>query len=64
MAGNPSREVAVVDDDAAVLNSFRFVLELVGYPVATYPSAIAHLERILEKPPVEAELISFVAACN
>jgi FixJ family two-component response regulator len=113
--------VAVVDDDAAVLNSFRFVLELVGYPVATYPSAIAHLERrpgiprclildqrmprmigleltarlradgidapvllisssltpamiaraaevgierILEKPPVEADLISFDAACN
>ncbi len=44
MAKTSSRTIAVVDDDAAVLDSFRFVLELSGYEVATYPSAIDFLE--------------------
>ncbi len=121
MAQNRSCEVAVVDDDTAVLESFRFMLELAGYQVATYSSAMAYLEcrsapprclildqhmpvmtgleltarlraegvkapvllitsspspaiiaraaeigieRVLEKPPVEDELIRFVAACD
>ncbi len=121
MARTKSREVAVVDDDAAVLESFRFMLELAGYPVATYPSAIDYLERkpgpprclildqhmpmmtgleltarlraqgidapvllitsfpspaiiaraaeigivrVLEKPPVEEDLIGFVSSCS
>ena len=121
MAGIQSREVAVVDDDAAVLESFRFMLEMAGYPVATYPSAINYLARnpdpprclildqhmphmtgleltaqlraqgvmapvllitsfptpaiiaraaeigvvrVLEKPPVEDDLIGFVASCS
>jgi FixJ family two-component response regulator len=40
---NPSTEIAVVDDDVAVLDSFRFMLELAGFTVATYPSALAFL---------------------
>jgi two-component system, LuxR family, response regulator FixJ len=117
----PSREIAVVDDDAAVLDSFRFMLELAGFRVATYPSARAFLEsgrirprclildqymplmtgleltarlradkidipvmlitsapspaiatratalgieRVLEKPPSEDDLIRFIASCG
>ncbi|MBU6498470.1 MAG: response regulator [Rhodospirillales bacterium] len=115
------REVAVVDDDTAVLDSFRFVLEMAGFTVATYSSAQDYLardgdtprclildqhmpvmtgleltarlrargnlvpillitsapspsivaqaaeigiERVLEKPPNEQELIGFVSACG
>ncbi len=36
--------VAIVDDDPAVLNSLKFVLEVTGYSVATYASATAFLE--------------------
>ena len=49
MAEPGSGEVAVVDDDAAVLESFRFMLELAGYSVATYPSAIDYLRH--KRPP-------------
>ncbi len=35
--------VAVVDDDPAVLDSLRFLLEVVGHRVATYASAAAFL---------------------
>ena len=45
MVENPSREVVVVDDDVAVLDSFQFMLELAGFRVLTYPSATAYLER-------------------
>lgn len=31
--------VAIVDDDAAVLDSLKFLLEVVGYAVATFASA-------------------------
>jgi two-component system, LuxR family, response regulator FixJ len=44
MAKTSSCNIAVVDDDTAVLDSFRFVLELSGYQVATYSSAMAFLE--------------------
>ena len=43
MIENRPCEVAVVDDDPAVLESFRFILELAGYEVSTYPSAMAYL---------------------
>ncbi len=36
--------VAIVDDDLAVLDSFRFMLELSGFNVATYSSAAAFLD--------------------
>jgi two-component system, LuxR family, response regulator FixJ len=45
MAQTPSREIAVIDDDAAVLESFQFMLELAGFEVETYRSAISFLER-------------------
>ena len=121
MSSQRSREVAIVDDDHGVLESLRFMLEMAGYPVATYPSALAYLAdqqgeprclildhhmpvmtgldlvtklqtehatvpvllitaapspaivaraaeigvtRVLEKPPTETELISFVEACD
>ena len=35
--------IAVVDDDPEVLDSFRFLLELSGYEVAIYSSAVAFL---------------------
>jgi two-component system response regulator FixJ len=43
MIKNHPCEVAVVDDDPAVLESFRFILEMAGYAVSTYPSAMAFL---------------------
>ena len=43
MIENRPCEVAVVDDDPAVLEFFRFILELAGYEVRTYPSAMAYL---------------------
>lgn len=45
MTHEPPREIAVVDDDDAVLDSFRFMLEMAGFPVATYASASAFLAR-------------------
>jgi FixJ family two-component response regulator len=36
--------VAVVDDDLAVLDSLKLLLELAGYPVAVYASAVEFLE--------------------
>jgi two-component system, LuxR family, response regulator FixJ len=42
--GEPTRLVAVVDDDAAVRDSLRFLLETAGYGVATYASAAEFLQ--------------------
>ncbi len=36
--------VALVDDDPAVLDSLKFLLEAAGYPVAAYDSATAFLD--------------------
>lgn len=36
--------VFIVDDDAAVLDSLRMLLETAGYPVATFPGAYDFLE--------------------
>lgn len=40
---NHTGAVAVVDDDPAVLDSLRFLLEAAGHTVATYASAVAFL---------------------
>jgi len=40
MNSAPHRLVAVVDDDDAVRDSLRFLLEIAGYQVATFSSAI------------------------
>lgn len=44
MVEDGPRWVVVVDDDEAVLESFQFMLELAGFPVAAYPSAMAYLQ--------------------
>jgi FixJ family two-component response regulator len=38
------RQVGIIDDDDAVRNSLRFLLEVVGYPVAAFASAAEFLE--------------------
>lgn len=43
MDNGSHQTVAVVDDDKAVRDSLRFLLETAGYPVATYDSAAAFL---------------------
>ncbi len=43
MVVNHANPVAVVDDDPAVLDSLKFLLETVGYSVVTYASAAAFL---------------------
>ena len=50
MAEKHDGPVAVVDDDPAVLDSLKFLLELAGHPVATYRSAIAFLEDRTAQP--------------
>jgi two-component system response regulator FixJ len=50
MADTHNGPVAVVDDDPAVLDSLKFLLELAGHPVATYCSAIAFLEDRVVRP--------------
>jgi len=40
----PDRLVAVVDDDDAVRDSLRFLLEIAGYTVAAYASATQFLQ--------------------
>ena len=39
------RLIAVVDDDDAVRDSLRFLLEIAGYPVATYGSAAQFIQQ-------------------
>ncbi len=43
MSEGPSHVVAIVDDDAAVLESFQFLLEMAGFSVVAYASAHAFL---------------------
>jgi two-component system, LuxR family, response regulator FixJ len=42
--------VAIVDDDLAVLDSLKFLLEVVGLTVRTYASAAAFLEDRTARP--------------
>jgi two-component system, LuxR family, response regulator FixJ len=44
MTHQPAGVVAIVDDDPAVLDSLKFLLEVVGYKVATYASGQAYLD--------------------
>lgn len=50
MTDNPLGTVAIVDDDHAVLDSLKFLLEVVGHQVATYASAEAFLEDLERRP--------------
>jgi two-component system response regulator FixJ len=50
MIDNHICTVAVVDDDPAVLDSLRFLLEAAGHRVATYPSAVAFLADCVTPP--------------
>jgi two-component system response regulator FixJ len=50
MAGLGQDFVAIVDDDAAVLDSLRFLLEVAGLRVATYRSGAAFLADARARP--------------
>ena len=43
MSGATQQSVAIVDDDLAVRDSLRFLLEVVGHSVETFDSAAAFL---------------------
>ena len=43
MTGTEQRRVAIVDDDAAVRDSLRLLLEIIGYPVETFASGAEFL---------------------
>ena len=43
--------VHVIDDDDAARDSLAFLLETSGFPVQTYESAVAFLERVVEAEP-------------
>jgi two-component system, LuxR family, response regulator FixJ len=51
-----SRSVAVVDDDEAVCDSTRFLLETYGFAVRTYLSGTAFLE---DNPEVECIVVDY-----
>lgn len=50
MADDTQRAVAVVDDDHAVLDSLKFLLEVAGHGVGIYASAAAFLEDRSARP--------------
>jgi two-component system, LuxR family, response regulator FixJ len=50
MEGHRSGTVAIVDDDPAVLDSLKFLLEVMGCDVATYASALAFLDDRAVRP--------------
>jgi FixJ family two-component response regulator len=50
MTDVPSGQVIIIDDDGAVLDSFRFMLQAAGLQVATYLSAADYLESRLSSP--------------
>jgi FixJ family two-component response regulator len=43
-------QVVIIDDDDAVLDSFRFMLQAAGVPVTTYPSAAHYLDSGVTPP--------------
>jgi two-component system, LuxR family, response regulator FixJ len=43
MTGSPRGTIAIVDDDPAVRDSLRFLLEVMGYSAATFGSAAEFL---------------------
>lgn len=50
MADPQSGAVAIVDDDPAVLDSLKFLLEVSGHRVATYASAADFLQHRMPRP--------------
>jgi FixJ family two-component response regulator len=48
--GNRTGPVAIVDDDPAVLDSLKFLLEVAGHAVAVYASAASFLEDLAVPP--------------
>ena len=50
MPENQAGTVAIVDDDPAVLDSLKFLLEVLGFEVTTYTSAHAFLDRGAARP--------------
>ncbi|MDR3534710.1 MAG: response regulator [Rhodopila sp.] len=50
MADNSKDAVAVVDDDVAVRDSLKFLLETAGHTVTTYSSAAAFLDHRGPRP--------------
>ncbi len=49
MAEVDHRTVAIVDDDDAVRDSLRFLLEVIGHPVATFASAAEFLKAEMQR---------------
>ena len=49
MTGFEQRNVAIVDDDAAVRDSLRFLLEVIGHPVETFASAAEFLKAEMQR---------------
>lgn len=45
MSNSQRKIVAVIDDDPAVLDSMKFLLEVAGYSVSAFSSAMEFLER-------------------
>jgi FixJ family two-component response regulator len=50
MANMRSDAIAIVDDDGAVLDSYRFVFNIAGFQVATYASAAEFLRHAVPAP--------------
>jgi FixJ family two-component response regulator len=50
MVDNNDSDVAVVDDDAGMLDSLKSELEAAGYTVGAYPSAVAFLKDSAARP--------------
>jgi two-component system response regulator FixJ len=50
MQQDPVNPVGVVDDDPAVLDSFRFMLEVAGHRVLTFGSALEFLAHTSDPP--------------
>jgi two-component system response regulator FixJ len=51
MSKDGQSKIAVIDDDAAVRDSLRLLLEIIGYPVETFESAAEFLEADLQHFP-------------
>ena len=55
-AARDSRTVAVIDDDAAVCDSTRILLEALDYDVCTYPNAV---EFFVANPKVSGLIVDY-----
>jgi FixJ family two-component response regulator len=50
MVGDPPGPIAIVDDDLAVLDSLKFLLEVLGFSVRTYRSGALFLADLTTRP--------------